>query len=140
MKRLFCLLLALILVLPTTACGVDAPSTPSVPSTTAPAPDKNIDQLIAKGDVALQDRSFDAAFKFFTEAGEAGEAKRENAKSLLKEELLDCFVDTKPENVTKLMGDLVPTYVAEEEYHGWIVEYAQGKLDETAKYFQTAGN
>lgn len=140
MKRLFCLLLALILVLPTTACGVDAPSTPSVPSTTAPAPDKNIDQLIAKGDVALQDRSFDAAFKFFTEAGEAGEAKLENAKSLLKEELLDCFVDGKPEAVTKLMGDLVPTYIAEEEYHGWIVEYAQGKLDETAKYFQTAGN
>ena len=69
MKRVFCLLLALILILPTTACGVDSPSAPAVTSTTAPAPDKNIDQLITKGDVALQDRRFDDAFKFFTEAG-----------------------------------------------------------------------
>ena len=140
MKRVFCLLLALILILPTTACGVDSPSAPAVTSTTAPAPDKNIDQLITKGDVALQDRRFDDAFKFFTEAGEAGEAKLENAKSVLKEELLDSFVDRKPEAVDKLMGALVPTYVTKEEYYSWIVEYAQGKVDETAKYFQTAGN
>lgn len=140
MKRVFCLLLALILILPTTACGVDSPSAPAVTSTTAPAPDKNIDQLITKGDVALQDRRFDDAFKFFTEAGEAGEAKLENAKRVLKEELLDSFIDRKPEAVDELMGDLVPTYVTKEEYHSWIVEYAQGKIDETAKYFQTAGN
>ena len=59
-----------------------------------------------EGDVALQDRRFDDAFKFFTEAGEAGEAKLENAKRVLKEELLDSFVDRKPEAVDALIREV----------------------------------
>lgn len=146
MKRLFCLLLALILVLPAMGCDLDDAKTPaaSTPAATEPpattAPTKNTEELLNKGSTALETRHLDEAFEYFTEAGEDGLEKLESAKTVLKNELYSLFEESEWNDAADLIANIVPTYVAEEEIHGWTIEYAQETLDAAAKFLQDPTN
>lgn len=139
MKRVLCFLLALILVLPMAACGKDD-SLPTASVTTAPAPEIDTEALIAKGSTALLDRRFDDAFESFTQAGEEGLPKLENAKRVLKEDLFALFAENELQDVKKLLADLVPAYITEEDYHSWVMEYAQSQIDAAAQFVQSTAD
>lgn len=136
MKRLFCLLLALILVLPTTACGVDSkPSTPDVPATTAPAatePAINYEEILEKANAALEKGNFAEAFSLFAEAGEAGEADMKLAKTALKDTLFQHYHDHDLQKASAALSGVMPDHLSEEEYLFWVLEYIQGKEAEIA--------